>query len=114
MASPTLHLCVLFYVGMVCVIERAGAIGASLSVAVRLFVVAVRNGGAREIAEEVEGLAKGVLRAAVEAQRVHAVRGIAGEEDRVDMVRCDARVQKVSKAHRAVLWLPVARPSAGP
>jgi hypothetical protein len=99
---------------MVRVIEGADTVSTSLGMAVRLFVVRVRGGGAREVAEKVEGLAKGVLRATIEAQRVHAVRGMAGEENRVDMVRCDARVQKLSRAHRAVLWLPVARPSAGP
>jgi hypothetical protein len=74
---------------MVCIIERARAEVAALGVAVGLFAAAVwgeLDGRAREVAEEVEGLAECRLRAAIEAQRVHAVRCMAGEKEAQDMV----------------------------
>jgi hypothetical protein len=120
-AAAGLHLCVEFYVRVVRVIDGARAVVAALGVAVRLLGVGVGGQLAREGAEEVEGLAEGRLRVAVEAQRVHAARCIAGEKETYGM-ESSAAVQKVSTAyniscgpeHRAVLWLPSRRgwPSA--
>jgi hypothetical protein len=78
----SLHLCVMFYVRVVGIIERARAVVATL---VCLFAVVLvcgkLDGGARKVAEEVEGLLEGFLRAAVEAQRVHDARCIAKQEE---------------------------------
>lgn len=62
MAPSRLHLSVLFHVGIVCVVERAGADFAARLVAVALLAVLRRlYGGAREVVEKVERLAKGFL-----------------------------------------------------
>jgi hypothetical protein len=104
-AAAGLHLCVEFYVRVVRLIDGARAVVAALAVAVRLLGMAVRRdlaGGARESAEEVEGLAEGRLRVAVEAQRVHAARCIAGGKETYGLANTEA-VQKLSTAYNITL-----------
>jgi hypothetical protein len=67
-------------------------------------------GGARESAEQVEGLAEGRLRVAVEAQRVHAARCIAGEKETYGLASSSEAVQKLSTAYNMTL---AADPRAG-
>lgn len=96
MAAPRrLHLCVQLDVGVVCVVERAGAVLAGGRVAVTfLAAFGVLAGGAREVAEEVEGLAKGFLRSAGKGtRRIHAARCIADGERR-DCMLSAARFAK--------------------
>jgi hypothetical protein len=112
-AAARLHLCVEFYVRVVRLIDGARAVVAALAVAVRLLGMAVGRdlaGGARESAEQVEGLAEGRLRVAVEAQRVHAARCIAGEKETYGLASSSEAVQKLSTAYNMTL---AADPRAG-
>lgn len=114
-APPRLHLRVVLYVGVVRVIERAGAVVASLLVAVCALVAAVRgqlHGGAREGAEEVERLSEGVLGAAVEAQRVHAGRCMAGDAARRGMAVRNERRKLVQGAQGGAVAARCASPSS--
>ena len=74
---------VLLHVGMVCVVERACAVGAATNVAVAPLGVlpGELHGTAREIAQQVEWLAEGFLGGAAKraegARRIHAAGCIA-------------------------------------
>lgn len=93
------HLGVLLNVRVVRVVEGAGAVLAAGGVAIVTFLAAwcwgSRAHAAREVAEEVEGLAECFLGGAGKGtRRVHAVHGIAQEERSIRMAFGQSDIRK--------------------